>query len=94
MYCNSNFLFLIFIKKIETLEYYSGIKRNNAICNNMDGPRDYHTKRSKSERDKYILLLICGIQKKKETNELIFQTEGDSDTENKPMITKGRWKEG
>ena len=82
------------LKKIETLEYYSGIKRNNAICNNMGGPRDYHTKRSKSERDKYILLFICGIRKKKETNELIFQTEGDSDTESKPMITKGRWKEG
>ena len=24
---------------------------NNAICSNMDGPRDYHTKRSKSERE-------------------------------------------
>ena len=60
----------------------------------MGGPRDYHTKRSKSERDKYILLFICGIRKKKETNELIFQTEGDSDTESKLMITKGRWKEG
>ena len=29
-----------------TMEYYSAIKkeRNNAICSNMDGPRDYHTK--------------------------------------------------
>ena len=37
---------------IYTMEYYSAIKkeRNNAICRNMDGPRDYHTKRSKSER--------------------------------------------
>ena len=25
-----------------TLEYYSVIK-NNAICSNMDKPRDYHT---------------------------------------------------
>ena len=25
---------------------------NNAICSNMDGPRDYHTKWSKSEREK------------------------------------------
>ena len=31
------------------MEYYSAIK-NNAICSNMDGPRDYHTKQSQSER--------------------------------------------
>ena len=31
---------------IYTMEYYSVIKkeRNNAICSNMDGPRDDHTK--------------------------------------------------
>ena len=29
---------------IYTMEYYSAIKKGNAICNNMDGPRDYHTK--------------------------------------------------
>ena len=31
---------------IYTMEYYSAIKkeRNNAICSNMDEPRDYHTK--------------------------------------------------
>ena len=30
---------------IYTMEYYSAIKRewNNAICSNMDEPRDYHT---------------------------------------------------
>ena len=27
-----------------TMEYYSATKRNNSICNNMEGPRDYHTK--------------------------------------------------
>ena len=27
---------------------------NNAICSNMDGPRDYHTKRSKSGRERQI----------------------------------------
>ena len=26
------------------MEYYSAIKRNNAIFSNMDGTRDYHTK--------------------------------------------------
>ena len=31
---------------IYTMECYSAIKKeqNNAICSNMDGPRDYHTK--------------------------------------------------
>ena len=28
---------------IYTVEYYSAIKRKNAICSNMGGPRDYHT---------------------------------------------------
>ena len=27
---------------------------NNAICRNMDGPRDYHTKRSTSEKERQI----------------------------------------
>ena len=28
-------------------------KWNDAICSNMDRPRDYYTKRSKSDKDKY-----------------------------------------
>ena len=34
-----------------TMEYYSAIKKewNNAICSNIDGPINYHTKWSKSE---------------------------------------------
>ena len=37
---------------IYTMEYYSAIKKqwNNAICSNMDGPRDYYTKWNKSDR--------------------------------------------
>ena len=27
---------------------------NNAICSNIDGPRDYHTKQTKSERERQI----------------------------------------
>ena len=35
---------------------------NNDICSNVDGLRDYHTKRSKSDKDKYYMIsLICGI---------------------------------
>ena len=32
---------------VYTMEYYSAVKRmkfSNAICSNMDGPRNYHTK--------------------------------------------------
>ena len=36
-----------------TTEYYSAIKRmENAVCGNMDGPRDYPTKGRKSDKDK------------------------------------------
>ena len=45
------------------MEYYSAIKSlNNAICSNMDGSRDYCTKWSKSDKDKYCMILfICGV---------------------------------
>ena len=33
---------------------------NNAICSNMDGPRDYHTKWSKSEEDKFHMTSLRG----------------------------------
>ena len=29
---------------IYTMEYYSAIKKNNAMCSNMDATRDSHTK--------------------------------------------------
>ena len=54
--------------KEDVVHIYSGIllshkkELNNAICSNMDGPRDYHTKRSKSEKDKHHMTsLISGI---------------------------------
>ena len=62
---------------IYTMEYYSGIKKewNNAICSNMNGPRSFHTKWSKTVRDKHqVVSLICGIFKK---DELICRTEID-----------------
>ena len=52
------------IKKIwymYTMEYYSAMKRsvNNAICINMDGPRDYT---EISQRKTYHMIShICGI---------------------------------
>ena len=40
------------------MEYYSAIKKNmiiwnNAICRNVDGPGNYHTKWCKSDKDKF-----------------------------------------
>ena len=37
----------------EYVVYITAIK-NNAIYSNMDGPRDYHIKSSKSERERQI----------------------------------------
>ena len=41
-------------------------KWNNVICNNINGPRDYHTEwNSQTEKDKYHMIpLLCGILKK------------------------------
>ena len=61
----------------------------------MDRPRDYPTKWSKSDKDKYYMIsLVCEIWKKNR-NELIYKTETDTDFENKLVVTKGeRWGEG
>ena len=46
---------------IHTMEYYSALKRSevliNVTCRDMDGPRDCHRERSKSEREKQILYI-------------------------------------
>ena len=56
-------------------------ERNNAICSNMDGPTDYHTKWSKSERERQIPYDITYMWNLKyDTNELIYETEIDSQT--------------
>ena len=46
--------------KEAVVNIYNGIllshkkEQNNTICSNMDGPRDYHTKRSKSDSERQI----------------------------------------
>ena len=37
---------------------------NNAICSNMDGPRDYYTKWSKADRERQISYNIWNLKKK------------------------------
>ena len=44
----------------------------------MDGPRDDHTKRSKSERHKYHMITTYIWNVKYDTNEFIYKTERDS----------------
>ena len=68
---------------IHTMEYYSAIKQewSNAVCSNRDGPRDYYTKWSKSERERQIPYDITYMWNLKyDTNELIYETETDSQT--------------
>ena len=63
------------------MEYYSAIKKNekNDICSKVDGPRDYHTKQSKSERDRQIPYDITYLWNLKyETNWHIYETKTDS----------------
>ena len=37
-------------------------EQNNAICCNMDTSRDYRTKQSQKEKDKYYMIsLTCGV---------------------------------
>ena len=47
----------------------------------MDGPRDYHTKCSKSERERQIPYDITYMWNLKyDTNKLVYETERDSQT--------------
>ena len=54
--------------KEDVVHIYNGIllsyekEWNNAICSDMDGPRDCHSEWSRSDKDKYHMIsLICGI---------------------------------
>ena len=61
---------------IYTVEYYLAIEEwNNAICSNMDGPRDY-IKWSKTDEDKYYIIKKWIL--KKDANEHIYNIEIDS----------------
>ena len=54
---------------------------NNAMCSNMDGPKDYYTKWSKSDKERQISYNITYMWNlKNDTNELIYKTEIDSQT--------------
>ena len=53
-----------------------GNEWTNAICRNMDGPRDYHTKWSKSYGERQISWYhLSAESKKNDTDELIYETD-------------------
>ena len=71
--------------KEDVVHIYNGIllnhkkEWNSAICSNMDGPRDYHTKWSKPGRERQISYDITYLWSlKNDTNEFINETEIDS----------------
>jgi len=54
-------------------------EQNNAVYSNMDEPGDYHTKWSKTEKDKfhYDITHMRNQFFKSDTNELIYKVETD-----------------
>ena len=50
---------------------------DNAICTNMDGPRDCHTEWSSSDRERQYVTYMQNLKKKKNTNELMYKIETD-----------------
>ena len=66
-----------------------------ATCSNMDAPRGYHTNKSERERRMaYVVTYMWNL--KYGTNELIYKTETDSQTENRLVVAKGegQWGRG
>ena len=80
--------------KEDVVYLYNGIplshkkEWNNAICSNMNGPRYYHTKWSKLEKDKYHIAYMCNLKKKYKWT-YIQNRNRPIDIENKFMVTKG-----
>lgn len=64
------------------MEYYSAIKKgNNAICSNVNVPRDYQTEWSQSDRKKTnIIWYHLYLEPKDNINKFIYKTKIDSET--------------
>ena len=93
--CSSTDEWIKKIWYIYTVEYYSAIKKewNDAICNNMHGPRDYYTK-SEAIQTKTNITWYHLYGNLKRCYKWIYSQNrnGLIDFEHKLMITKGeRW---
>ena len=77
---------------IYIVEYYSAVKKKkkewNAISSNMDATRDYHTKLSQKEKDKYHML-SRGESKIYHKWAYLRNRNRITDTENRLVATKG-----
>ena len=64
---------------------------NNAICSNMDGPRDYHTKWSKSDRVRQILYDITHMVESKIWHKWTYLQNRNrlTDIEKRLVVAKG-----
>ena len=61
----------------------------------MDGPRNYHTKWSNSDRERqipYEITYICNL--KNDTSELIYKIEMDSQMKKTPVVNKKESEKG
>ena len=76
------------MNKENEVHIYSGVlfshekEWNNAFCSNMDGPRDYHTKWSESERERQTPYIITYMRNLKyNINQHIYETKTKSHRE-------------
>ena len=84
--------------KEDVVHIYNGIllshkkEWNNTICSNMDGPRDYHTKWSKSDRERQILYDITYMWNLKKWHKWTYLQNRNrlTDFENKPVLPNGK----
>ena len=65
---------------------------NNAICSNTDATREYHTKSERQRQIPHDIIYTWTLTF--DTNELAYETETDSDIENKLMVAKGEGRIG
>ena len=71
--------------KEDVVHIYNGIllshkKEWNAICSNMDGPRDYHTKWSKSDKERQISYITYTRNLKKMVQMNLFTKQKQTQT--------------
>ena len=88
--------------KEDAVHRYNGIllshekEQNNAICSDMDGPRDYHTEWSKSDRERQIPYDIAYMWNLKKWYKWTYLQNRNraTDVENKLLVTRGKRGEG
>ena len=82
--------------KEDVVHIYNGIllshkkEQSNAICSNLDGPRDRHTEWSKSDRERQILYVIAYMWNLKKGHKWTYLQNRSRVTgiENKLMFTR------